>query len=282
MKLAKRLAGIGMAAVMLSTAAAVPAQAAVNDTYETASQVETLNKKISVKISARSRTVVRLRWSKDQTCTGYKVFMKTDKGWKCKQIVRGKNNVNCRITGLRPGTKYEFMVQPFTRKKNKTVYGTKVKVSTTTKYGVAGSYYGGKYLDLHFSTKQWAADYNDESGALALVYKGSDAKSGSIALTVMASKLSAEERGMTLDDFAAQLVEIFNSMEMPAKIAGHGKLFGLKSVEVDIQLDDTVTTKYVLAKKGSRMYMVLKMYEKGQSKVAEKRIPSALKNYTLK
>lgn len=279
----KKILSLGMAAAMLSATAAVPAQAvAADESYEAASSasVVSVGKKISVKVASKGKTAVRLKWSKYSKATGYKVYMKTSKGWKCKKVVKGKNNLNYKITGLKPGTKYYFYVQPYTKKNGKTTYGAKVKVSTTTKYGAAGGNYGGKYLTLKYNTKQWEADGDSES--LSLVYKGRDAGADSILMSATAAKLNAQEKKMSLDEIAEEIVREFADMGIPAQFTGHSKLFGLKSAEINIAVDEDAVMKYSLAKKGSKLYAVLRMYEKDQETLAKKRINAVLKTYKLK
>lgn len=98
-----------------SIGAKKPAQVVVNKKYNSA------------------KSAVRISWGKVAKASGYRVYIydRTSKTWKKFKTVRGRTTTNCRITGLKPGTKYKFRVRAYRKLNGKTYWGKTSAVKNT-------------------------------------------------------------------------------------------------------------------------------------------------------
>ena len=283
----KRLFGAGMAAVMLASGAAVPAsaegiqqQAAVVSAY-----TEQLGKLSKPKIVATKKgpSAVKLTWKKVNKATGYKVFMKTKTGWKCKAVVKGGGKLSAKVQGLDSRTEYSFKVQAYKKSKGKTYYSSfSAPVAVTTAYGLGKNNYTCKFYDMRFSSKKWDSDELGEGG-LVLTYKGDEnIPANSVGIILMAADKPVEYNDMTIEEYIeSEEVQKELAEDPSVTFEGYTTLDGKKFAIVDVTNEDNTVLRELLGFTKKSVYSVLAPYSKDNA-YGNKIIMNQLKKIDIK
>lgn len=286
----RKVLGIGMAAVMLASGAAVPASAAEvqSQTAVSASvkQVGALAKPKIVK-TVKGQAAVKLRWKKIARASGYKVFMKTASGWKCKGVVKGVNNVTYKVQGLNSKTKYQFKVQAYKKSKGKTYYSKySAPVTVETKYGLGKNNFTSKEFSIGFSSKYWTA--GSMGDLFTLEYKGDDTlPAQSLGLMIVGSPHDENTKGKTIEEYMDELMKPFEDDDSVAFI-GYTEIDGVKFGIVDeyrkksddIPYDSTIRTCIGFTKKN--VFTVIEGYPTDLKTPALKKLNNTLKKADFK
>ena len=128
---------ISAAAILGSNAVAVSADSVNPNMISSASIYSVGAKKpaqvvVNKKYSS-TKTAVRISWGKVTKASGYRVYIydRTSKTWEKFKTIRGRATTNCRINGLKPGTKYKFRVRAYRKLNGKTYWGKTSAVKNT-------------------------------------------------------------------------------------------------------------------------------------------------------
>lgn len=83
------------------------------------------SKVTGVKVKATSTTTATLTWKKQSNVTGYEIYMKTQSGsYKRIAVVKGANASSYKVTSLKEGYSYRFVVRAYKTEGGKTIYGS--------------------------------------------------------------------------------------------------------------------------------------------------------------
>lgn len=241
-ELNRKIISAALAAVMLASGTAVPAAAAeVQAPALSAVDAEYIGGLARPQITAKKAGIsaVRLRWKKVAKATGYKVFMKTAKGWKCKGVVKGGSNTSFRVEGLNSRTQYSFRVQAFKKSRGKTYYSKySSPVTVTTKYGLGTRNFTSKQYSLRFDPKIWGAmDLDILVGLFSL--ENGDYPECAINMSVSYAELEDEQKGMTTDEYVQFVVENQEEGSLPMAIGDIRNIDGydFRTITIDHSAD---------------------------------------------
>ena len=66
------------------------------------------------KLSKKSRTSIKVYWSRVSDATGYKIYQKTGKGkWKCVKTIKSNNTLSYTKKSLKKGKKYYYKIRAY-------------------------------------------------------------------------------------------------------------------------------------------------------------------------
>ena len=285
--MSKRLFGIGAAAVMLASGAALPASAEVVSpalaTTAELYQTEGLAKPKIVK-TVKGQAAVKLTWNKVAKATGYKVFIKTASGWKCKAVIKSGSTLSTKIKGLNSKTKYQFKVQAYKKSKGKTYYSKySTAVTVETKYGLGTNNFTSKNYDIRFSSKKWEAGLLGDAanGIFVMSYKGDDnIPADSAGLMIMAVERPEETKDKTLEEYIDEALKEVPS-DVKVELLGYQTIDGYKFAVVDEQEDDASSIEFI-GFTDKNMYAVIAPYVSDYKDASLKLVKSALKKMDIK
>lgn len=90
----------------------------------TTSSIPKPSKVTGVKVKETSTTTATLTWKKASNVTGYEIYMKTQSGsYKRIAVVKGANATSYKVTKLKEGYSYRFVVRAYKTEGGKTIYG---------------------------------------------------------------------------------------------------------------------------------------------------------------
>lgn len=278
--LSKRLFGIGMAAVMLASGGAVPSAAFDADEVSSAVQVniEGLARPSVVK-TQKGSSAVNLRWKRVDKATGYKVFMKTKNGWKCKAVVKGGNKLSAKVQGLDSKTKYTFKVQAFKKSKGKTYYSRySAPVTVETAYGVGNSNWTNRFMSVRFNSKRWGGvEGNKDTLTIA-----NTTVNGKEYAMVFSVTLMDKDEVMTTNEMVDVLIEFFDQagihFEREGNVVISGKTFATISTVIENENDksSSVIMTYYLKASGRRCYSIMEAYDPSESDITNEEFGKVL------
>ncbi len=283
----KRLFGLGMAAVMLASAGAVPASAVgVEREAVSVSASEQLGGLAKPKITASKRgsSAVKLKWNKVDKAAGYKVFVKIRGSWKCKAVVKGGSNVSAKVEGLDSKTKYQFKVQAFKKSKGKTYYSKySAPVTVETTYGVGASNWTNKYMSVRYNNKKWIVDGNKD-----MVVFGFDKNSTSAYTTQLAASLMQEGDVYTTDELVKNVIEVYKDFGLEFvrvdNVTIAGRQFAKLTAHVEGESEDetSATLNMLIKASGRKVWSMFEMYTDDIEDEGRREIDKLYKTIELK
>lgn len=239
-----------LAALMLTSGATAPVSAAAETAPEAAVgySISALSKPVIAKAS-KGRTHIKLTWKKVKGASGYKIYQKTSKGWKCVKTIKSGSKTTYTLDGFNSHTVYYFKLRAYKKSGGKTVYSKySAAKKVTTKYGAGTTNYTNEYYSFSKINKNWECIVANKGAFNVVQYKrkATDrAESLNPATFSMSTeKLNKERWGKTLDDFVKAEIGEHESEYNPKyyDLTGYRKIDGTKCAV--IQLNTEKTTDY--------------------------------------
>lgn len=263
----RKALGFGMAAVMLASGSAVPASAvgAQQEAVVSASfaeQLGALAKPQIVKTKA-GPGAVKLTWKKVDRATGYKIFMKTASGWKCKVVVKGGAKLSAKVQGLDSKTEYVFKVQAYKKTKKKTYYSKfSTPLAVKTAYGLGKNNYSCKKFSIRFNSKTWSAmELGD--GSISIAFNGNkDVPANTVGALIMSGDRPDEYKGMTIEQYIESEEFQKDMADNPnAEFVGYTTIDGYKFAMIDVTEDGSFIHE-LLGFTDKSIYAMITAYDK--------------------
>lgn len=284
--LGRKLSVICAAAVMLAGGSAVPVSAADGQSEAvTAVSYQLMGSlsKPSVEKVQKGSSAVKLTWKRVKKATGYKVFMKTENGWKCKKTLFGGDKLSYKIEGLNARTAYTFRIQAFKKSKGKTYYSRySAPVNATTLYGVGKTNWENPYMSARFSSKVWEAEGDKTMLSLSGGTVGQHYDLSFDAERVLEGEV------VTTETLVQQVIDIYAhfgyefTREENVEICGvkFAKVTGVIEVYDPEDTHDVVT--YYLKSTGKKMFVFSEQYSQETEDACKKEIDKVWKTVTIK
>ena len=280
----RRALGLGMAAVMLAGGAAVPASAAEADTYVPSAEIYHLDglAKPTIVKTKKGSAAVKLTWKKVDKASGYKVFMKTKDGWKCKAVVKGGGKLSAKVQGLNAKTRYTFKVQAYKKSKGKTSYSKySSPVTIETAYGLGTSNWANPYVSVKFNKDAWFS-FGDKE-VLSLVKKINDDEKYEIFL--QATPITDGDKITTdlivdsvIDEFKAYGYEFTREPNVEINGVKFAKVSGLVDYGTE---DNYLAVNYYIKATGKKYFIFYEQYNQNNN-TYKKEIDKVWKTVSIK
>lgn len=269
MKNTKRLVTAALAALMLTTAAAVPAGA---EGSITAAQpegafvyVEGVPAPKITKVTKGS-SKIKLTWTKVKKATGYKLYLKKGSGkYKCIKTIKSKTKVSCKLEGFNSNTRYVFKVRAYKKGKKKTYYSKySAAKAATTKYGVGAENYTNKYFTIgriskgyEFVSQVCRPDLNKVK--YRFPYQEEDSAEKCVDyFGIKAVRVDDSQTGRTRDDFVKDFIDGHSEDEYPYEKIGYREIDGEEFVVAGCldESSDYFYRKVFIGLKGDQVYYI--------------------------
>ena len=269
---------------MLTSGATAPVSAAAETAPEAAVgySISALSKPVIAKAS-KGRTHIKLTWKKVKGESGYKIYQKTSKGWKCVKTIKSGSKTTYTLDGFNSHTVYYFKLRAYKKSGGKTVYSKySAAKKVTTKYGAGTKNFSCESFSLE-KTENW-------------VFKGAFSDSVFLQRTpeddverffpadfrASAEEINKERWDMTLEDFVDFEIgeEESNYYSRIYKLAGYRKLDGVKCAVLRFD-SDTDPDYILLALKEHTLYRISYYYPSAKEDTYGKEIEKMVKSIKL-